>query len=103
MENKKVIIIYILKLFENLCDETLPVTQTTIAKVLTRLGIQCDRKTVGRNIRYLTQIGCPIKKHKSGGYHFDKKETWDLGVVNRTRVVNRRCLFKKNYLENKEI
>ena len=51
MENKKVIIIYILKLFENFCDETLPMTQTTIAKVLGRFGIECDRKTVGRNIK----------------------------------------------------
>ena len=82
MKNKKAIIIYILKLFENIIDENLPMTQTTIAKVLGILGIKCDRKTVGRNIRYLTQIGCPIKKHKSGGYYFDKKETWDLWSVN---------------------
>ena len=32
MENKKVIIIYILKLFEKFFDETLPMTQTTIEK-----------------------------------------------------------------------
>ena len=81
MENKKVIIIYILKLFENFFDETLPMTKTTIAKVLGRFGIECDRKTVGRNIKYLTQIGCPIKKNKTGGYYFDKKVSWNLWVA----------------------
>ena len=101
MENKKVIIIYILKLFEDIIDENLPTTQTSIANVLGKLGIECDKKTVGRNIKYLIQIGCPIKKNNRGGYYYDRKEPWDLWSINKTKCLKKiLSISKRKHFED---
>ena len=63
---KKTIILYILKMLEDYPEESQPITYTHMAKTLNVMGIQCDRKTVGRNVEYLIEFGCPIIKQKGG-------------------------------------
>lgn len=69
---KKVIIVYILKILYTFTSKDYPVTQTAIANYLNEIDIPCDRKTVGRNIKYLINIGLPITK-SGGGYYYDVK------------------------------
>ena len=47
-------------------------TQSGIADALTRMGCICDRKTIGRDIKALTEMGCPIKK-TAKGFYMDRK------------------------------
>lgn len=71
--SKKTIILYILKILYCYTSEKYAVTQTEIAEFLNDSGITCDRKTVGRNIGYMINIGLPIcKSHKKErGYYYD--------------------------------
>ena len=77
MENiaKKTIIVYVLKVLYNYTTNDNPATQTFIANYLRDIGILCDRKTVGRNIKYLIEIGVPIKKSSKtkNGFYYDIK------------------------------
>ena len=70
---KKTIIIYILKILYNYTSFEHPVTQTAIVTYLNDMDIDCSRKTVGRNLRYLIDMGLPIerKKAKNGGYYYN--------------------------------
>ena len=70
---KKVIIVYILKILYNYTRYEHCVTQTAIVTYLNDIDIQCSRKTIGRNLKYLMEIGVPIKrkKEKNGGYYYD--------------------------------
>ena len=70
---KKTIIVHILRILYSYTSFDYPATQTAIANYLNEIEISCDRKTVGRNIRYLIDMGLPIKrKHcKNGGYYYD--------------------------------
>lgn len=70
---KKTIILYILKMLEDYPSTASPMTYTDMAKTLKVMGIECDRKTVGRNVQYLIEFGCPIVKEK-GGVCYLKKE-----------------------------
>lgn len=72
MENKKHLIILILKIFESTTDKDHPITQTKIAYDISQV-YSCDRKTVGRNIGYLIKVGYPIVK-TTKGYYLDKKK-----------------------------
>lgn len=65
---KKTIILYVLYMFEKGICKHAPATATEISNVLNSLGVKCDRKTVGRNIRYLQDFGYPIVKGKRGYY-----------------------------------
>ena len=71
--SKKTIIVHILKILHNYTSPEHPATQTAIANYLNDINIQCSRKTVGRNLKYLIDCGLPIKrkKSKSGGYYYD--------------------------------
>lgn len=73
MDNKKTTIIHILKILYNYTSREFPATQTAIVNYLNDIGVSCTRKTVGRNLKYLTACGVPIKrKHaKDGGYYYD--------------------------------
>jgi hypothetical protein len=71
---KKVIILYVLKMLEKGSSKERPITNTNMAKVLNSMGIQCDRKTVGRNVDYLIDFGYPIVKLKRGGCYLDKSK-----------------------------
>ena len=65
MEKKKQLIVLVLRMLESETDAQHPLTQTEIAKVISDL-YPCDRKTVCRNIKFLKEMGYPIKKTKEG-------------------------------------
>lgn len=70
---KKTIIVHILRVLHNYTSFDFPATQTNIVNYLNDIGVSCTRKTVGRNIKYLIEIGVPIKRThaRSGGYYYD--------------------------------
>ena len=67
---KKVIIVYILNVLR-LTTKDRPINQTVICDYLNEIGIPCDRKTVGRNVEYLREMGYPIVKVPNVGMYFD--------------------------------
>ena len=71
MEKKKHLILLVLKLLETETDASHPITQTEIAKIISKV-YPCDRKTVGRNIKFLQDVGYSIVK-TSTGFYLDKK------------------------------
>ena len=71
MKNKKYLIILILKILESHTDSDNRLTQVSIAQQISEV-YPCDRKTVGRNIKFLQKIGYPIIK-TSKGFYMDNK------------------------------
>lgn len=71
MQSKKQLILLILNELNINSDRNYPLTQTQIAKNLSGEKYTCDRKTVCRNIKFLQELGYPIKKTKRG-FYFDK-------------------------------
>ena len=71
MEKKKHLILLVLKLLETETDANHPMTQTEIAKTISEV-YPCDRKTVGRNIKDLKNLGYLIVK-TTKGFYMDKK------------------------------
>ena len=67
---KKVIIVYILNVLR-MTSKDRPINQTVICDYLNEIGIPCDRKTVGRNVEYLREMGYPIVKVPGVGMYFD--------------------------------
>ena len=67
MEKKKHLILLVLKLLETETDANHPITQTEIVKTISEV-YPCDRKTVGRNIKELKELGYPITKTTKGFY-----------------------------------
>lgn len=65
MQSKKQLILLVLNILNNESDETHPITQTKIADIISAV-YPCDRKTVCRNIKFLKEMGYPIKKTKVG-------------------------------------
>lgn len=70
---KKTIIVHILKVLYCFTTVDYPATQTQIADYLNDIDIPCDRKTVGRNIKYLVDMGLPIFERRGlkRGYYYD--------------------------------
>ena len=74
MITKKQLILLILNELNINTDENHPITQTQIAKNLSGEHFTCDRKTVCRNIKFLQEMGYPIKrKGKNGGFYMDRR------------------------------
>lgn len=71
MEKKKHLIVLVLKLLETESDAQHPITQTYIADTISKV-YSCDRKTVGRNINCLIEMGYPVVKTTTG-FYMDKK------------------------------
>ena len=71
MEKKKHLILLVLKLLETETDANHPITQTEITKTISEV-YPCDRKTVGRNIKDLKELGYPIVK-TTKGFYMNKK------------------------------
>lgn len=67
MQPKKQLILWILNVLNNESDENNPITQTKIADIISAV-YPCDRKTVSRNIKFLKEMGYPIKKCSKGFY-----------------------------------
>ncbi len=92
---KKYLIVLVLKLLED-ANEYNPITQTNIAEIISSM-VPCDRKTVGRNIKFLKEMGYPIIKTTMGYYMgnrtFSKQE--------REYILNSINLNPETY-ENKE-
>ena len=65
MQSKKQLILWVLNLLNNESDERHPITQTKMAEIIS-LRYPCDRKTVCRNLKFLQEMGYPIKKTKNG-------------------------------------
>ena len=88
---KKTIIVHILRVLYNYTSYDYPATQTGIVNYLNDIDIQCTRKTVGRNLKYLMNCGLPIKRKncKNGGYYYDSEN--DSFFV-RTKITD---TFKK--------
>ncbi len=70
---KKTIIVYVLNILKYTSKES-PVTQTQICEYLNGIDVFCDRKTVGRNIEYLRQIGYPIERINGKGVYIDSNK-----------------------------
>ena len=71
MQPKKQLILLVLNELNANSDEQHPLTQTQIAENLSGEKYTCDRKTVCRNVKFLKDMGYPIKK-SSKGFYFDK-------------------------------
>lgn len=71
MESKKILIILILRILETNSSLENPYTQVRIANEISKI-CPCDRKTVGRNIKFLEELKFPIAKTKKGYYMEDK-------------------------------
>lgn len=74
MNGKKTILLYVLNIIKLYSAEEHPVSQTAICNYLNDIGVRCDRKTVGRNVRYLQEFGYPIVRIPVKGYYLDKTE-----------------------------
>lgn len=72
---KKMIIVHILRVLYCFTSAEFPATQTHIANYLNDMDIPCDRKTIGRNIKYLIDMGLPIVRSRASkrGYYYDIK------------------------------
>ncbi len=84
---KKTIILYILEMLEKGSSKEKPITITNITKVLNSMGVQCERRTVGRNIDYLIQYGKPIVKIVGGGCYMQTKMYGYLHGVSRDEEI----------------
>lgn len=71
MQSKKQLILWVLNVLNNESDENNPITQTKIADIISDI-YPCDRKTVSRNIKFLQEMGYPIKK-VSKGFYMERK------------------------------
>ena len=69
LESKKLALIRIKQIFETYSDYDHPLTYNDIAKYLERdYGIAVERKTIGRNISLLKEIGVDIESRRNGSY-----------------------------------
>lgn len=69
----KTIILHVLRTLYRYTSKEYPVTITQIANFLNDSGIDCDRRTVDRNIKYLVSFGLPVIKSENGcGYYYDR-------------------------------
>ena len=72
-----ILILLILRILESQTDKYNPLTQVEITNMISPI-YPCDRKTVGRNIKFLTLLKYPIVKTPKGFYMdakaFDSKE-----------------------------
>lgn len=83
MKNKKITILYVLKILRDGSDKEHPISQALITRTINLMGIQCDRKTISRDIDCLIQYGYDIKKFKGGGCYLqnDALSTKDMDNI----------------------
>ena len=77
-KNKRLIILYLLDLLEKGTSATNPFSITKITDALNKLGVECERRTVSRNVGYLIAYGKPIVKLKNGKVYYDKTKEKNL-------------------------
>lgn len=71
---KKTIILYVLKLLYKGSSWEKPVTIAQMTNVLNSMGVECNQRTIGRNVKYLIDFGLPIIHKKGKGGYFYLKE-----------------------------
>ena len=72
--NKKLLIIYILKILQEYSDQNHFLTQSDIIKkLLNSYGMECERKAVSQNINSLIDVGYDIVKMPKGGYYLSER------------------------------
>ena len=99
MRSKKQLILCVLNILNNESDEDHPITQTKIANDLSEL-YPCDRKTVCRNIKFLQEMGYPIKKTNKGFYMAQKIFSVDDVLFVKSAIAN---ASGKNGAEKEEL
>lgn len=72
MKKKKGTIIIVLSMLETESRKDSPLSQDKIAAFANEVGYSCNRKTVGRDIKLLKDMGYPIVR-TSRGYYMDYK------------------------------
>ncbi len=75
MQSKKQLILWVLNLLNNETDEKHPITQVELSTIIAK-KYPCDRKMVCRNIKFLQEMGYPIKKTVKG-FYMDKDFSLD--------------------------
>ena len=79
---KKMLILMILKILEKYSDEEHKLTQKRIIELLdTEYGMECDRRSVAKNINSLKEMGYDIIRDKDGCYIVKEFEDWELRVL----------------------
>ncbi|MBR1890408.1 MAG: hypothetical protein IJ817_01820 [Clostridia bacterium] len=71
MKANKSSILYVLQALKRGSSKERPISQITISKMLKLRGIECDRKTIGRDIDCLIDFGYKITKIKGGGCYLE--------------------------------
>lgn len=73
---KKTIILYVLKLLYKGSSWERPITLAQMTNVVNSMGVECHKRTIERNIKYLIEFGLPIihKKGNKGGYFYLKEK-----------------------------
>ncbi len=89
IHTKKTIIVQILRVLYNYTSPAFPVSQTQIVNFLNESGISCSRKTVGRSLKDLADLGVPIRRvrARNGGYYYDGEH--DTFFVRKTPDVKK--------------
>lgn len=99
MQTKKQLILWVLNILNTESDENKPLTQTEIANIISQV-YPCDRKTVCRNIKFLTEMGYPIKKTSKGFYMDGKLLSFDEINFIKSAILN---ASGKSEIEKNEI
>ena len=104
MQSKKQLILWILNILNTETDKNRPLTQTKIADIISDV-YPCDRKTVCRNIKFLKEMGYPIKKTSRGYYIDDKVFSLDeiAFIKNAIITANGRSEAEKNEIAEKVV
>ena len=93
---KKMLNLMILKILESYSDEDHRLTQKRIIELLdTNYGMECDRRSVSKNINSLKEMDYDIVKEKDGCYIVREFEDWEL------RVLIDSVLFSKSISKSK--
>ena len=71
---KKTIILYVLKMLKEGSSKEKPITITAMTHVLNSMGVECERRTIGRNVDYIIEFGEPVVKIKGGGCYYDQEK-----------------------------
>ena len=71
MKANKSSILYVLQALKRGSSKERPISQITISKMLKLRGIECERKTIGRDIDCLIDFGYKITKIKGGGCYLE--------------------------------
>ena len=90
-------ILYILKILKMYSSEEHSISQTEILKHLSAVGINCDRKTVARNIDALIKFGYDIIKISGGGCYINDEKFDDSEL---TFLID--CIYSSPALSQKQ-